>query len=44
MKKLIITFFIVLLLLGGGVFYLSTFKLKEIEVVGCDMASADQVK
>ena len=44
MKKLIITFFIVLLLLGGGVFYLSTFKLKEIEVVVCDMASADQVK
>ncbi len=44
MKKFIITFFIILLLLGGGVFYLSTFKLKEIEVVGCDMASADQVK
>ncbi len=44
MKKLLITFFIVLLLLGGGVFYLTTFKLKEIEVVGCDMASADQVK
>ena len=44
MKKFIITFLIALLLIGGGVFYLSTFKLKEIEVVGCDMADADQVK
>jgi hypothetical protein len=44
MKKLLITFIITVLLLGGVVLYLSTFKLNEIEIVGCDMASAEQIR
>ena len=44
MKKLIISLIIVLVLIGSGAFYLSTFKLKEIEIVGCSMASEEQIR
>ncbi|MBQ8950772.1 MAG: hypothetical protein IJ065_06345 [Eubacterium sp.] len=44
MRKLGIVLLIILVLIGGGLFYLSTFKLKEIEVVGCEMASAEAVR
>ncbi len=44
MKKLLITFIISLLVVGGGLLYLTTFKLTDIEVVGCDMASAEQIR
>ena len=44
MRKAGIILLIILVILGGGLFYLSTFKLQEIEVVGCEMASEDAVR
>ncbi|MCR5147769.1 MAG: hypothetical protein K6C35_02250 [Eubacterium sp.] len=44
MKKLLIVFLIILVILGGCVIYISTYKLKAINVTGCEYSSPDQVR
>ena len=44
MKKRYIILLIILLLLGGGAWYISTFKLDNIQVAGCVRSSEDPVK
>ena len=44
MKKRYIILLIILLLLGGGAWYISTFKLDNIQVAGCVLSSEDRVK
>ena len=44
MKKLLIVLAIVLLVLGGSFLYISTYKLKKVNVTGCEYSSEEQVR